>query len=82
MTLSEKAFLRREHRQLRERLSRLSEASLRINDSLDFDTVLQEVVDSARTLVGSRYGGMAVFEAQGRAATVRSETTGNSRDSH
>ena len=26
---------------LRERLSRLSEASLRINESLDFDTVLQ-----------------------------------------
>ena len=33
---------------LRERLSRLSEASLRINESLDFDTVLQEVLDSAR----------------------------------
>ena len=28
---------------LRERLSRLSEASLRINESLDFDTVLQQV---------------------------------------
>ena len=31
----------------RERLSRLSEASLRINESLDLDSVLQEVVDSA-----------------------------------
>ena len=47
--------------QLEERLSRLSEASLRINESLDFDTVLQEVVDSARTLTASRYGAMTVF---------------------
>ena len=45
---------------LRERLSRLSEASLRINESLDFDTVLQEVVDSARALTGSRYGAITV----------------------
>ena len=43
-----------------DRLSRMSEASLRINESLDFDTVLQEVVDSARTLTGSRYGAITV----------------------
>ena len=42
------------------RLSRMSEASLRINESLDFSTVLQEVVDSARTLTGSRYGAITV----------------------
>ena len=41
---------------LRDRLSRLSEASLRINESLDLDTVLQEVVDSARVLTDSPYG--------------------------
>ena len=35
---------------LRDRLTRLSEASLRINESLDFDTVLQGVLDSARAL--------------------------------
>ena len=46
--------------QLEERLSRLSEASLRINESLDFDTVLQEVVDSARALTGSRYSGITI----------------------
>ena len=40
--------LERENRALRERLSRLSAASLRINESLEFDTVLQEVLDSAR----------------------------------
>ena len=39
----------------------MSEASLRINESLDFDTVLQEVVDSARTLTGSRYGAITVL---------------------
>ena len=40
--------LMRENEALRGRLSRLSEASLRINQSLDFDTVLQGVLDSAR----------------------------------
>ena len=54
-----------ENRALRERLSGLSEASLRINESLDFDTVLQEVVDSARALIGARYGGMAVVDQSG-----------------
>ena len=41
---------------LRERLSRLSEASRRINESLDFQTVLQGVLDSARDLTSSQYG--------------------------
>ena len=47
-------------RELEERLSRLSEASLRINESLDFDTVLQEVVESARALTASRYGAITI----------------------
>ena len=47
---------------LRERLTRLSEASLRINESLDFDTVLQGVLDTARSLSGARYGVMTVFD--------------------
>ena len=46
--------------QLEGRLSRLSEAGLRINESLDFDTVLQEVVDSARALTASRYGAITI----------------------
>ena len=45
---------------LRERLTRLSEAGLRINESLDFDTVLQEVVDSARALTASRYAAITI----------------------
>ena len=51
---------------LRERLSRLSEASLRINESLDFDTVLQEVVDSALALTASRYGAITVLDEAGQ----------------
>ena len=40
----------RDHEALQERLTRLSEASLRINESLDFDQVLQGVLDAARSL--------------------------------
>ena len=42
--------------ELEERLSRLSEASLRITEDLDFYSVLQGVLDSARSLTGARYG--------------------------
>ena len=57
--------LAQENEALRERLSRLSEASLRINESLDLDTVLQEVVDSARALTGSRYGVITTLDDSG-----------------
>ena len=56
----------REIAELRERLSRLSEASRRINESLDFDTVLQEVLDSARSLTGGRYGVMTLTGDSGQ----------------
>ena len=42
--------------ELRDRLSKLSRAALRISESLDFDIVLREVLDSARTLTNARYG--------------------------
>ena len=48
--------LARENAALRDRLSRLSEASHRINESLDFDTVLTGVLDSACALTGAKYG--------------------------
>ena len=51
---------------LRERLWRLSEASVRINESLDFDTVLQGALDSARSLTGARYGVMTLLDDGGR----------------
>ena len=50
---------------LRERISRLSAASLRISASLDLDTVLNEVVDSARELTGARYGAIATIDENG-----------------
>ncbi len=46
----------REIAALRERLSRLSQATLGINESLDFDSVLQRVVDNARALTRALYG--------------------------
>ncbi|MCY3690726.1 MAG: hypothetical protein OXH30_01810, partial [Chloroflexi bacterium] len=58
----------REIAALRERLSLLSEASLRINESLDVDAVMQGVLDSACSLTGARYGVMALL-GQGGTAT-------------
>ena len=55
----------REIRSLRDRLSKLSEASLRINESLDFDAVLQGVLDSARALTEARYGVMTLYDEAG-----------------
>ena len=55
----------REIEALRERLSRLSQASLRINESLDFETVLQGVLDSARSLTSARYGVMTLLDETG-----------------
>ena len=59
--------LRRENRALRERLALLSQASLSINESLDFDTVLPGVLDSARSLTGARYGVIALHDEAGNA---------------
>ena len=55
----------RDFEALQERLTRLSEASLRINESLDFDTVLQGVLDSARHLTAARYGVMTLLDDGG-----------------
>ena len=57
--------LTRENAALRERISRLNAAILRINASLDLDTVLNEVVDSARALTGARYGMIATVDDAG-----------------
>ena len=58
--------LRRENQILRDRISRLSAASLRISASLDLDTVLSEVVESSRALTGARYGGSVTIGESGR----------------
>ncbi|MDE2744688.1 MAG: response regulator [Chloroflexota bacterium] len=50
---------------LRERLSKLSEASLRINESLELSVVLQETIDEARRLTDARYGVIATMSESG-----------------
>ena len=65
MTRAEQPESGTEGQPRKDRLSLLSEASLRINESLDYDTVLQDVVDTARTLTGSRYGAITVLDEKG-----------------
>ena len=50
---------------LEERLTRLSEASLSINDTLELDAVLQKSLDGARALTGARYGVMTTLDESG-----------------
>ena len=50
----------------RNRLSKLSEAILRLNESLDLDTVLQEILDSARSLTGARCGVIVTLDDKGQ----------------
>ena len=51
----------------REPIARLSAAILRISASLDVETVLREVVDSARALTAARYGVIATVGEAGEA---------------
>ena len=57
--------LRREIAALRERISALSTSSLRISASLDLETVLREVVESAQSLTGARLGAIATIDEEG-----------------
>ena len=50
---------------LRERLSRLSQASLRITGDLDFNSVLQGVLDSARSLTAASYAAITLSDDAG-----------------
>ena len=56
---------RRESAAARERISALSAASLRISASFDLGTVLREVVESAQSLTGARYGSIATIDEAG-----------------
>ena len=68
MTSLEK--LRRENAALRESISKLNSASLRISASLDLETVLQEVVESARALTRARHGVIATIDEEGRPVDI------------
>ena len=57
---------RREIEILRDRVTKLTAASLRISASLDFDTVLREIMESARALTGADYGAITTFDESGQ----------------
>ena len=64
--LSEPSQPEREIAALRERISALSAAILRISASLNVTTVLQEAVDGACALTGARYGLIATVDEAGQ----------------
>ena len=57
--------LKREIEALQARSDTLNAAILRINASLDLDTVLDEAVESARALTGARYGVIVAVDEEG-----------------
>ena len=63
--MAESDDLVRENEALRQRIATLNAAILRVNASLDLDTVLGEVVESARTLTGARWGIIATVDEAG-----------------
>ena len=65
---------------LRARNAALNKAILRISASLDIETVLEEVVGSARTLTGARYGAIATVDGSGNLQDF--VTTGLSDEEH
>ena len=58
-------YPQRELEALRVRLTMLAEATLRINESLDFDTVLQEVLDNSCALTDARVGVITILDESG-----------------
>ena len=78
--MSETTDLEREVEALRERLAKLSEASLSISESLDFETVLLKVLDSARELTGARYGHIVTVDEKGDLEAFL--TSGPSEEEH
>ena len=57
--------LRLEIEALRARFTKVSEVGRRITEVLDFDALLQEIVDGACSLTNARYGAVGVFDDSG-----------------
>ena len=72
--------LRRVNEALRSRLFELSEASRRINESLEIDSVLQLGVDGARVLTGAQYGALTLLNVEGQLQDI--VTSGLSPEEH
>ena len=65
LTSVEASYLLQKIESLRTRLSKLSEASLRVSETLDVNAVLKEVIDNARDLTNARYGALLTYEQSG-----------------
>ena len=63
-----------------DRLSLMAEACRRISQSLDQKVVLQEIIDSSRTLTGARYGALVAFDSHG--AIEKLLTSGMTTEEH
>ena len=66
MNRAEKPEANPEGQARKDRLSRMSQASIRITETLDLDTVLQGVVDGACSLTGARHGCITTLEDGGQ----------------
>ena len=64
--MSETPEPEREIETLRERMSALTAAILRISASLDVDTVLREIAEAARSLTGARYAAITTIDGRGQ----------------
>ena len=60
----------RDNAALKERLIKLSEATLRISDDLDITGVLHEVINSARFLTGAQYGVLLSYDESGEVESL------------
>ena len=69
--LEEPDRLQGEVESLRSLLAKLSEASVRINDSLEIESVLQAVIDGSRLLTNARYGAILTFDDFGEIEILR-----------
>ena len=72
-------MLEREVQSLRDRLFRLAAPSRRINESLDFGTVPQGVLDGARPLANARYGGIPLVDDAGQMQAVEPSQSSTAR---
>ena len=57
--------LKLENQELRSRLSKLSEASFRINGDLSFTEFMQVVINGARSMTGAQYGVLLTYDESG-----------------
>lgn len=56
---------RAENHDIWQRVERLSQAAIRITAEHELDRVLQEVVDSARVVIGAKYAALGILDATG-----------------